>query len=92
VIGRENLVQVYELLAGIDEPGQDEVHAIVQSFEKVVGAYEAREWGEASALAQLHLERFPDDKVAKIYLKRCSEFLANPPLSDWDGVYALKSK
>ena len=92
VVGRENPVQVYELLAGIDEPLQDELHEMVQSFDKIVEAYEEREWAEAAALAQQHLERFPDDTVAGIYLKRCSEFSATPPPSDWDGVYALKSK
>ena len=91
VIGRENPVRVYELLAGIDEP-VDELHEMVQSFDKVVEAYEARDWDEARNQAQQHLERFPDDKVAKIYVERCSEFAAAPPSSDWDGVYALKSK
>jgi adenylate cyclase len=92
VVGRENPVQVYELLAGIDEPGQDDLHELVQSFGKVLEAYEAREWREASDFAQQHLKRFPGDKVAAIYQERCSEFSVNPPASDWDGVYALKSK
>ncbi len=91
VMGRENPVQVFELLAGIDEP-VDDLHELVQSFGKVVEAYEAREWDEAHNRAQQHLERFPEDKVAKIYMERCSEFAAAPPSSDWDGVYALKSK
>jgi adenylate cyclase len=92
VVGRENSVQVFELLARIDEPGQDELHELVQSFEKVLEAYEARGWAEASDFAQQHLKRFPEDKVAAIYLERCSVFSATPPASDWDGVYALKSK
>lgn len=92
VVGRENPVQVYELLAGIDEPLQDELHELVQSFDKVLEAYEAREWAEASDFAQQHLKRFPDDKVAAIYLERCSQFSVTPPASDWDGVFALKSK
>jgi adenylate cyclase len=92
VVGRENPVQVFELLAGIDEPLQDELHELVQSFDKVLKAYEAREWAEASGLAQQHLKRFPDDKVAAIYLERCSQFSVTPPASDWDGVFALKSK
>jgi len=92
VVGRENPVQVYELLAGIDEPLQDELHELVHSFDKVLEAYEAREWAEASDFAQQHLKRFPDDKVAAIYLERCSQFSVTPPASDWDGVFALKSK
>jgi adenylate cyclase len=92
VVGRENPVQVFELLAGIDEPDQDALHELVHSFDKVIEAYEAREWAEAVEISQQHLKRFPDDSVARIYLDRCSQFLATPPASDWDGVYSLKSK
>jgi adenylate cyclase len=92
VVGRENPVQVYELLAGIDEPVQDELHELVQSFDNVLAAYEAREWAEASDFVQQHLKRFPNDKVATIYLERCSQFSVTAPPPDWDGVFALKSK
>ncbi|MEE8348853.1 MAG: adenylate/guanylate cyclase domain-containing protein [Acidobacteriota bacterium] len=92
VIGRKAPVQVYELLARMDEPDQDEAHQMVESFSHVVRAYEAREWDEAVDLVRQHLERFPDDKVASVYLNRCSEFSADPPPADWDGVYVLKSK
>ncbi|MDA2932998.1 adenylate/guanylate cyclase domain-containing protein [Acidobacteria bacterium AH-259-D05] len=92
VIGKEQPVQVYEVLAGINEPVPDELHEMVQSFEKIVEAYEARDWIEASNRTQQHLERFPEDKVASVYLERCLEFSTTPPPADWDGVYALKSK
>ena len=92
VIGKERPVQVYEVLAGINEPVPDEQHEMVQSFEKIIEAYEQRNWLEACSLAEKHLERFPKDQVATIYLERCLEFCATPPPADWDGVYALKSK
>ncbi|MDA2927025.1 adenylate/guanylate cyclase domain-containing protein [Acidobacteria bacterium AH-259-G07] len=92
VIGKQQPVRVYEVLAGIDEPVPDGLHQMVQSFDKIIDAYESRDWESACALIEKHLERFSEDKVARIYLERCREFSAAPPPADWDGVYALKSK
>ena len=30
--------------------------------------------------------------ISLLYLERAEEFLRNPPPSDWDGVYEMKSK
>ncbi|MDA2924221.1 adenylate/guanylate cyclase domain-containing protein, partial [Acidobacteria bacterium AH-259-L09] len=92
VIGKQQPVRVYEVLAGIDELVPDGLHQMVQSFDKIIDAYESRDWESACALIEKHLERFSEDKVARIYLERCREFSAAPPPADWDGVYALKSK
>lgn len=92
VVGKEQPVRVYEVLAGISEPVPEEVHAMVQSFERMQEAYEARDWAAAFKLAQDHLARFAGDHVARVYLDRCLQFQSSPPPADWDGVYALKSK
>ena len=71
------------------------VHDFIEEeaeLEPVIEAYEAREWAEAVDISRQHLKRFPDDLVASIYLDRCSQFSAIPPVSDWDGVFSLKSK
>lgn len=40
---------------------------------------------------QLQNER-PNDKVCEIMIKRCREYITNPPPSDWNGLYQLQVK
>jgi len=92
VIGKEQPVSVYEVLAGIDEQVPEALHEMVQSFERITEAYEARDWEKACSLAEAHVKVFKEDHVTEIYLERCRQFAASPPPVDWDGVFALKSK
>ena len=92
VLGKERPVRVYEVLAGIDEPVPNELHEMLQSFDQIAEAYEARDWERAGDLAKRHLNRFSDDKVGQVYFKRCQQFVLTPPPADWDGVSALESK
>jgi len=34
----------------------------------------------------------PKDGPSREYLKRCDDYLENPPEDDWDGVYVMKHK
>ena len=38
------------------------------------------------------LELYPADRLSMIYLERTELLKANPPGSDWDGVWTMTSK
>ena len=55
-------------------------------------AYKQRDWRAAGQAFEQVLDRWPDDGPARIFLRRCEEYLAEGPEADWDGVYVMKHK
>lgn len=92
VLGKEQPVSVYEVFSRTDEPVPDDLHELLGSFDQIAKAYNDRDWEKAADLAEKHLQHFPEDKVATVYLERCRRFHLAPPPSDWDGVFSLESK
>ena len=63
--------------------------------------YREKEWEKALGKFQesekLEQFRFQDNMATKtnpseVYIKRCEDYLRNPPPEDWDGVYRLTKK
>jgi adenylate cyclase len=90
VKGKLQPVTLYEILAQdvVDNGGRE----LVSIFEAGREAYKRREWAHAKSAFDQVLERWPDDGPAKIFVERCSEYMAAPPPADWDGVYTLLHK
>jgi class 3 adenylate cyclase/CHASE2 domain-containing sensor protein len=98
VVGKSEPVKVYELMCikgGLD-PAQQKMVAI---YNQGVERYFKRDWaGAIELLTQSHqLEPFrliapkgmtPSKKI----LEYCTDFNANPPPPEWDGVSRLTSK
>lgn len=92
VLGKAKPAWVYEVLASGEEAIPESLREMVESFELAQRHYEARDWRRTCLLLAEHLERFPEDGVARIYLERCRVFCEQPPPVEWDGVYALETK
>jgi len=92
VMGRDHPVSVYEVMASLSEESDQELAELVASFESILELYETRNWSKGRDLARKHLERFPEDPVAKVYHERFRKFSESPPPGDWDGVFELESK
>ncbi len=60
----------------------------VREFDSAFSHYQQRRWLDALAI----YKNFPEDPVAQVFIERCAYLQANPPGSDWDGVYTLKEK
>jgi adenylate cyclase len=54
--------------------------------------YKEAKFTEAMEDFQKALSIIPSDGPTIEYLKRCKEFIQDPPDSDWDGVYVMKTK
>ena len=91
VMGKEEPVVVYELLSRAGEL-DDDTKKLVTGYNRGLELYKGAKFKQAGAEFTALMKDFPDDGPAKTYVARCEEFAAEPPPSDWDGVYVLKSK
>jgi adenylate cyclase len=91
VKGRAEPLQVYELVgrAGDVASARREVLA---RYEQGVALYRTRRWAEAAEVFEALEAAAPDDGPVQLYRRRSRELLANPPASDWDGVWVAKTK
>jgi adenylate cyclase len=91
VKGKKEPVKVYEL---VSEKGQepfefDELHKM---YDHAIDLHLERKWNEAIETFEKILTRWPNDGPSKTYLKRCQEYIHNPPPEGWDGRYILTHK
>ncbi len=100
VKGRTEPVDVYEIM-GLRDHLADEQFACKDKFEEAIEAYQQQQWDKAIALFQesKDLEYFmPNDESfihtnpSLVYINRCEVMKENPPPTDWNGVYVMKSK
>lgn len=92
VIGKQQPVGIYELLASRNGDGGT-AEAYAASFERILDAYDRREWSVALAAAAAHCTAYPaGDPVLDVYEQRCRAFLIDAPAADWDGVYTMSTK
>jgi len=83
--------EIYEILGARE--GFDPVRLTeLARWEEARALYKARRWAEAKAAFAAWASAHADDKVAGLYLKRCEDFHAAPPPSDWDGVQRFDAK
>lgn len=54
--------------------------------------YKKRRWDQAKEVYNELLTDYPEEKVFKMFLERCSEYQTTPPEEDWDGSYQMLTK
>ncbi len=96
VKGRKAGAMVYELMAmreGYPDlaPTAEDLEICRLSHEGFA-AYQERRWPDAIAAYEQLAVVAPCDKVPAIFIERCRHFMAEPPPSDWVGVFEMKTK
>ncbi len=91
VKGKNKPVPVYELLA-LQEENNSELQKKVDYFENGFKAYLNKEWHKAIQSFSALLKIDPNDKPAKVFIKRCENFIQTPPDNSWDGVFTMTTK
>ena len=92
VKGREDAVTVYEVFEG-DPAGLGELKEQTKpAFENGIQLYYGKKFSEASVHFNQVLEKNPEDLAARIYLKRCANYMVNGVPPDWTGVETLLEK
>ncbi len=92
VSGRKKPVKVFELMAMKNDSLPVKTREILKYFHQGYQHYLAQNWDGALNQFRQALQIDGEDGPSRLYLLRCQEFAENPPGSQWDGVYTLKSK
>lgn len=95
VKGKAQPVRIFELM-GTKASGplapEGQLLALLPEFEKGFRLYHERKFDQAVVAFTAALNTKPDDECSQLYIERCTEYLAEPPGNDWDGVYTMKTK
>lgn len=93
VYGKEESLDIYELLAMQNEIESDEEWKWVGFFETGMNYYQNRNWSRAIAFFSQAIElRGGLDLPSSLYIERCIKLIANPPNDDWEPITILQTK
>jgi len=91
VKGKDQPVSIYEPLGRADQVDAAQQRELAL-FSEVLMHYRAQRWNEALQILNDLLRAKPDSELYRLYLERIRHFSANPPPTDWDGVFSFKTK
>lgn len=89
VKGKHRAVSIYEPVGLIDDVPSS-VHSVIEDYERALALYRKREFAEALPIFADLAER--GDRPARTLCQRVTEYLREPPPSDWDGTFVLTHK
>ena len=90
VKGKLKPVKIFELMGTLADAG---VHRDrVDRFQQGLEAYRNAQWATALDIYEGMVRDYPQDGPARVFAKRCHDFLLTPPEGEWDGVYVMKTK
>jgi len=87
VVGREQPVRIYELLARAGTVLPKEQEKAFSSYAAGLEAYRQQRWDEALGLFAESLALWRGDGPSRILAGRCQGYQKTPPLEEWDGVF-----
>ncbi|MFP4363481.1 MAG: adenylate/guanylate cyclase domain-containing protein [Spirochaetia bacterium] len=89
VKGKEESTKIYTTIEG--QPlAKDKEN--LNNYQKALSMYKLKNWNTAIEYFQNISEKFPDDYISEMYIKRCKYFIKNPPPEDWDGAMEMEIK
>jgi adenylate cyclase len=92
VKGKQQAVNIYELIDKRDTPLPADTEAFLELYAKARSAYTAMHFEQALQLFEQAQQMRPDDKAVTVHLSRARQYLVQPPSEDWDGVYIMTTK
>ena len=70
----------------------NEKKVVLDLFSQGRELYKSRNFDMAFKKFSEALSLDKDDGPSKVYYERCRMYIDNPPSSDWDGVFDMKTK
>ena len=92
VIGKTEPVIIYEIYDSDYKEEKNLKNDVSNDYSNALIEFEKRNWVKALDIFNSCNQIFPTDKVIKLYIDRCQEFITTPPAEDWDGYYSMKTK
>jgi len=69
-----------------------EMKELLKFYNEGLKKYKKGEFKEALLEFEKAIEIIPGDGPTELYIKRCKEYIAQPPPPEWDGVYTMITK
>lgn len=91
VKGKKKPVRIYEL-RGMGTLPSIEQDLIIDVYTQALTFYKELKWYQALTEFKRILQYFPTDGPSRVYVKRCLDFIEQPPPENWDGVYEFTTK
>lgn len=91
VKGSNKPMEIFELV-GVKNDLSRELQAKTQDFQEGLKLYYSMKWEAARDFFAEFLDRFPNDRPARIFLGRAEVFRKHPPPEDWDRVFSHTTK
>ena len=91
VVGREQYVSIYELMAAADQASQDEREK-ARLYEAALDHYFSQEWDAASDKLDALQDLDAQDGPAEVLRERIRQLKQSPPSAEWDGVHVRETK
>lgn len=91
VKGKKKPVKIFELRGMYNLPSIEK-ELIIDSYTYGLELFKMRNWYQALRQFRRVLRYFPSDGPARIYIKRCLDFIEEPPEDSWDGVFEFSVK
>jgi adenylate cyclase len=90
VKGKKKPILIYELISEKNKLDKKYIDFITL-YEEGLELYFNKKWNVAIKSFKEAL-KLKDDIASHEFIKRCQDFIKNPPTKDWDGVWELKTK
>ncbi len=91
VKGKNKPVKMYEVLKKTVDAADSEKY-LVKTYTEALQAYFAKDFLTAAQLVESLISQFPEDGPSKTLKERILYFQKDPPPSDWDGAWVMKTK
>lgn len=92
VVGKEQCVRVFELIARAGDTLSPEHLGALDTYAAGYDAYCRLHWPQAIAHFEKALSLRPDDGPSETMLNRCRFYQQDPPPDDWECVFEPKTK
>jgi adenylate cyclase len=90
VKGKNEPVRIFEVLK--EGPLGDQEKSWMNQYEAGLQLYHNKQFQDALVFFQKSDELRKPDPLSQIYVERCESYIQDPPPSEWDGVYVMKTK
>ena len=91
VKGKQKPVAIYQPVV-YDENTKSGIMATLEQYHASLRRYRGQEWDAAiDGFTRLN-NKYPEDRLYQLYLKRLESFKENPPPREWDGVIQFDQK
>lgn len=90
VKGKNEPVRIFELMA--TGKAQNDLKHRITSFNSGFQFYHEQQWEKAIQEFNSALGFDAGDRTSQLYIKRCQDYMKEPPGADWDGVFTMTSK